>query len=53
MMGEVTCPNFVADWGMFKINVMTAFGNLDCTVTVHLKIKDVKQGRESMDNYIN
>jgi hypothetical protein len=29
MMGEVTCPDFVTNWGTFKINVRNAFGNSD------------------------
>jgi hypothetical protein len=52
MMGEVTHPDFVADWGMFKNNVRNSFSNLDWTVMACLKIKDVKQGHESMDDYI-
>jgi hypothetical protein len=52
MMGEVTCPNFVADLGVFKNNVRSSFGDSDRTVTARLRIKDVKQGCESMDNYI-
>jgi hypothetical protein len=29
-----------------------AFGDSDCAMMAHLKIKEVKQGRESMDDYI-
>jgi hypothetical protein len=29
MMGEVTHPNFVADWGMFKNNMRSSFGDSD------------------------
>jgi hypothetical protein len=29
MMGEVTCPDFVTDWGMFKNNMRNSFGDLD------------------------
>jgi hypothetical protein len=52
MMGEVTCPNFITDWGVFKNRVRSFFGDSDQTVVVHLMIKDVKQGCESMDDYI-
>jgi hypothetical protein len=52
MMGEVTCPDFVADWGMFKNNMRSSFSDSDLTTMARLKIKDVKQGHESMDNYI-
>jgi hypothetical protein len=29
MMGEVMCPDFVANWGMFKNNMRSSFGDLD------------------------
>jgi hypothetical protein len=29
MMGEVTCPDFVTNWGVFKNNVRSSFGNSD------------------------
>jgi hypothetical protein len=29
MMGEVTCPDFVTDWGMFKNNMRNSFGDSD------------------------
>jgi hypothetical protein len=52
MMGEVMCPDFVTDWGMFKNNVRNLFGDSDRTATARLRIKDVRQGHESMDDYI-
>jgi hypothetical protein len=52
MMEEVMHPDFVANWGTFKNNMRMAFSNLDCAMMARLKIKEVKQGRESMDDYI-
>jgi hypothetical protein len=52
MMREVTCPDFVTDWGVFRNNVRNAFSDSDQTMMACLKIKDVKQGCESVDNYI-
>jgi hypothetical protein len=52
MMEEVTCPDFVANWGTFKNNVRMAFGDSDHAAMAHLKIKEVKQGRESTDDYV-
>jgi hypothetical protein len=52
MMEEVMHPNFVANWGVFKVNVRTAFGDSDHATMAWLKIKEVKQGRESVDDYV-
>jgi hypothetical protein len=52
MMGEVMHPDFVTNWGMFKNSVRSSFSDLDQTMMARLKIKDVKQGHESVDNYI-
>jgi hypothetical protein len=52
MMEEVTCPNFVTNWGMFKNSVRMAFRDSNHAAMAHLKIKEVKQGRESVDDYI-
>jgi hypothetical protein len=52
MMGEVTCPNFFTDWGIFKNNVRSSFSDSDQTTTACLRIKDIKQGCESVNDYI-
>jgi hypothetical protein len=52
MMEEVTCPDFVTNWGIFKNSVRIAFGNSDRAMMARLKIKEVKQGRESVDDYV-
>jgi hypothetical protein len=52
MMEEVMLPGYVTNWGVFKVSVRTAFSNLDCVTMAHLKIKEVKQEKESMDDYI-
>jgi hypothetical protein len=52
MMEEVTHPDFVTNWGTFKSSVRMAFGDSDHAVMACLKIKEVKQGRESVDDYI-
>jgi hypothetical protein len=52
MVEEVTLPGYVASWGAFKTNVRTAFGDSDRVAMAHLKIKEVKQGKESMDDYV-
>jgi hypothetical protein len=52
MVEEVTFPGYVTSWGAFKINVRMAFGDLDRVAMACLKIKEVKQGKESMDNYV-
>jgi hypothetical protein len=49
---EVTLPGYVTSWGEFKINVRMAFSDLDHVMMAQLKIKEVKQGKESMDDYI-
>jgi hypothetical protein len=52
MIKEVMRPDFVTNWGTFKNSVRMAFGDLDHAATAQLKIKEVKQGRESVDDYI-
>jgi hypothetical protein len=52
MVEEVMLPGYIANWGAFKINVRTAFSDLDHVVMARLKIKEVKQGKESMDDYV-
>jgi hypothetical protein len=52
MVEEVTFPGYVTNWGMFKISVRTAFGDSDHVATAQLKIKEVKQGKESVDDYV-
>jgi hypothetical protein len=52
MVEEVTLPGYIASWGAFKVSVRTAFGNLDHVATAHLKIREVKQGKESVDDYV-
>jgi hypothetical protein len=52
MMEEVMHPDFVANWGMFKNSMRMAFGDSDRATMACLKIKEVKQGRESMDDYV-
>jgi hypothetical protein len=52
MVEEVTLPGYVTSWGAFKINVRTAFSDLDRVTMVQLKIKEVKQGKESVDDYV-
>jgi hypothetical protein len=52
MVEEVTLPGYVASWGAFKTNVRMAFSNLDRIVMARLKIKEVKQGKESVDDYV-
>jgi hypothetical protein len=42
MMEEVTCPDFVTNWSMFKNNMRIAFGNLDHAAMARLKIKEVR-----------
>jgi hypothetical protein len=51
-MEEVTHPNYIADWDAFKNSVRNSFGDLDCIAMVWLKIKEVEQGQESVDDYI-
>jgi hypothetical protein len=48
----VTHHNHVADWGVFKEGVWRSFGNSDCITTAQLKIKEIKQGCKSVDDYI-
>jgi hypothetical protein len=52
MMEEVMCPDFVTNWGTFKNSVRMAFGDSDRAAMAHLRIKEVKQGRESVDDYV-
>jgi hypothetical protein len=37
---------------VFKNNVRNSFDDSDHVATVHLKIKEIKQGRESVDDYV-
>jgi hypothetical protein len=52
MMEEVMLPGYITNWGVFKVSVRTAFSDSDHVVMACLKIKDVKQGKESVDDYI-
>jgi hypothetical protein len=52
MVEEVTFPGYVTNWGTFKINMRMAFHDSDHVTMVQLKIKEVKQGKESVDNYV-
>jgi hypothetical protein len=52
MVEEITWPDHIADWAVFKNSVRNSFSNSDHIVMGHLKIKEVKQGRESVDDYV-
>jgi hypothetical protein len=48
----VAHPDHITDWGVFKESVWRSFSDLDHVMMAHLKIKEVKQGHELVDNYI-
>jgi hypothetical protein len=48
----VAHPDHVTDWGFFKEGVRRSFSDSDRVATARLKIKEIKQGRESVDDYI-
>jgi hypothetical protein len=52
MLEVVVDPDYITDWGVFKNNVRTSFGDSDQVTMVQLKIKEVKQGHESVDDYV-
>jgi hypothetical protein len=52
MVEEITRPDHIADWEVFKNNVRNSFGDLDHIAMARLKIKEIKQGKESMDDYV-
>jgi hypothetical protein len=52
MLKVVVHPNHIADWGVFEEGVQRSFSDLDHVMTAHLKIKEIRQGHESVDDYI-
>jgi hypothetical protein len=52
MLEAVAHPDHIANWGLFKEGMRRSFGNSDRVVTVRLKIKEVKQGCELVDDYV-
>jgi hypothetical protein len=52
MLEVVTHPDHIADWGVFKESAQRSFSNSDHIATAQLKIKEVKQGHESVYDYI-
>jgi hypothetical protein len=52
MLEAVAHPDHVTDWGLFKEGVQKSFSDLDRIMTARLKIKEIKQGRESVDDYV-
>jgi hypothetical protein len=52
MLKAVTHPDHIADWGVFKEGVRRSFSDSDHVVMAQLKIKEIKQGHELVDNYV-
>jgi hypothetical protein len=52
MLEAVAHPDHVANWSLFKEGVRRSFSDSDHVVTAWLKIKEIKQGRELVDDYI-
>jgi hypothetical protein len=48
----VVAPDHKTNWEQFKANVQMAFGDSDHATTVWIKIKEIRQGRDSADDYV-
>jgi hypothetical protein len=48
----VVDPDYIADWGVFKNNVRGLFRDSDWVAMAWLRIKEVKQGHELVNDYV-
>jgi hypothetical protein len=49
---EVVTPNHEVNWEQFKADIQSTFGDSDHAVMAHIKIREVQQGKGSVDDFV-